>query len=51
MKKILQDAYNEAKTLPKGLWFAAIVVPGVLTAITVYIAGKSVYQTFKKDKK
>lgn len=48
MKKIILDAYSEAKKLPPGLWVAAIVVPGGLATITVYIAGKAAYQKFKK---
>lgn len=48
MKKLLLDAYTEAKTLPKGLWVAAIVVPGGLATITVYLAGKAAYQNLKK---
>lgn len=51
MKKALTEAYTEAKKLPKGLWIAAVVVPGGLATITVYLAGKTVYQSFKKGKK
>lgn len=48
MKKLLLDAYTEAKTLPKGLWVAAVVVPGGIVTLTVYLAGKAAYQKFKK---
>ena len=48
MKKLLKDAYTEAKSLPKGLWIAAVVVPGGIATITVYLAGKAAYQKFKK---
>lgn len=51
MKKILTDAYAEAKTLPKGLWVSAVIVPGGLVTITVYLAGKTIYKSFKKAKK
>ena len=50
MKKVLTEAYAEAKKLPKGLWIAAVVVPGGLATITVYLAGRSVYQSLKKGK-
>lgn len=48
MKKLLSDAYVEAKSLPKGLWIAAVVVPGGLLTIAAYLAGKSAYKNFKK---
>jgi hypothetical protein len=48
MKKMLSDAYDEAKTLPKGLWVAAMIVPGGLVTITAYLAGKAAYKKFKK---
>lgn len=48
MKKLFTDAYAEAKLLPKGLWLAAVVVPGGLVTITVYLAGKTAYQNYKK---
>lgn len=48
MKKLLSDAYLEAKTLPKGLWLAAIVVPGGIVTIVAYLAGKHTYEKFKK---
>lgn len=51
MKKLLLDAYTEAKTLPKGLWVAAVIVPGGLATLTVYLAGKAAYQKIKKEKK
>ena len=51
MKKVISEAYLEAKKLPKGLWIAAIVVPGGLATITAYLAGKTVYKTLKKGKK
>ena len=51
MKKLLSDAYAEAKTLPKGLWIAAVVVPGGLVTITTYLAGKAAYEKFKKKEK
>lgn len=48
MKKVLQDALSEAKTLPRGLWIAALVVPGGLATITVYLASKSIYKSLNK---
>jgi hypothetical protein len=52
MKKILKDARDEAKTLPKGLWVAAIIVPFGIVTLTVYLAGKTAYQKFtKKEEK
>lgn len=51
MKKLLLDAYAEAKTLPKGLWVAAVVVPGGLATLTVYLAGKTAYKKFKEKEK
>lgn len=51
MKKLLENAYAEAKTLPKGLWIAAVVVPGGLVTITAYLAGKAAYEKFKKKEK
>lgn len=51
MKKLLLDAYAEAKNLPKGLWIAAVVVPGGLATVTAYLAGKAVYQNIKKKEK
>ena len=51
MKKLLLDAYDEAKTLPKGLWVAAVIVPGGLATITAYLAGKAAYKKFKKKEK
>lgn len=52
MKKILKDAKEEAKTLPKGLWVAALIVPFGIVTLTVYIAGKTAYQklTNKEEK-
>lgn len=52
MKKILKDASDEAKTLPRGLWLAAIIVPFGIVTITVYLAGKTAYQKLtKKEEK
>lgn len=52
MKKILKDASDEAKTLPKGLWLAAVIVPFGIVTLTVYLAGKTAYQNFtKKEEK
>ena len=51
MKKLLLDAYTEAKALPKGLWIAAIIVPGGIATVTAYIAGRTAYQKFKKKEK
>lgn len=51
MKKILSEAYAEAKKLPKGLWLAAIIVPGGIVTVTVYIAGKTAYNNYKKKEK
>lgn len=48
MKKLFTDAYAEVKTIPKGLWFVAVVVPGGLATITAYLAGKAAYEKFKK---
>lgn len=48
MKKLFKEAYDEAKTLPKGLWIAAIVVPGGIVTMAVYLAGKSAYDTYLK---
>lgn len=48
MKKLFTDAYAEAKLIPKGLWLAAIVVPGGLVTITAYLAGKAAYEKYKK---
>jgi L-ascorbate metabolism protein UlaG (beta-lactamase superfamily) len=49
MKKLLLDAFADAKNLPKGLWVAAVIVPGGIATITVYLAGKAAYQKFKKE--
>lgn len=52
MKKLFTDAYAEAKTLPKTVWVAAVVIPGGFVALTTYLAGKSVYKNItKKEKK
>jgi len=52
MKKILTDARDEAKTLPRGLWVAALIVPFGIVTLTVYLAGKTAYQNFtKKEEK
>lgn len=51
MKKLLKEAYVEAKTLPNGLWVAAAIVPGGLVTLTVYLAGKTAYNNFKKKEK
>lgn len=52
MKKLLKDAYLEAKKVPKGVWVAAVVIPGGFVAITTYLAGKSVYKKITtKEKK
>ncbi|NJO48212.1 MAG: hypothetical protein HC840_00690 [Leptolyngbyaceae cyanobacterium RM2_2_4] len=51
MKKILQDAYVEAKKAHKGIWLAAVVVPGGFVGITVYLAGRTAYKNFKKKEK
>lgn len=48
MKKIFKDAYEEAKTLPKGLWLAAVIVPGGIMTLTAYLAGKAAYEKLKK---
>lgn len=49
MKKLLKDAYDDAKSLPKGLWLAAAIVPGGIVTITVYLAAKTAYHNFKKE--
>ena len=46
MKKILKDARDEAKTLPKGLWVAALIVPFGIVTIAAYLAGKTAYKKF-----
>lgn len=52
MKNIIKDASEEAKTLPKGLWVAALIVPFGIVTLTVYLAGKTAYQNFtKKEEK
>jgi hypothetical protein len=51
MKKLLKDAYLEAKKVPKSVWVAAVVIPGGFVALTTYLAGKSVYKKLTKDKK
>lgn len=52
MGKILSEAFKETKKLPKGLLLAAIIVPGGIATIAVYIAGKGLYQTLtQKGKK
>lgn len=51
MKKILKDAYAEAKKVHKGLWLAAVVVPGGFVGITVYLAGKTAYKNYKQKEK
>ncbi len=51
MKKLMKDAYSEAKSLPKGLWIAAIVVPGGILTLAAYLAGKSAYNAYRKEKK
>lgn len=48
MKKIILDAYSEAKKISTTLWIAAIVVPCGIMAVTVYIAGKTAYNNHKK---
>lgn len=50
MKKIFTDAYKEAKKVHKGLWLAAVIVPGGFVGITVYIAGKTAYKKYIKEK-
>lgn len=48
MKKILKEAYAEAKKVHKGLWLAAVVVPGGFVGITAFIAAKTAYKNYKK---
>ena len=52
MKKILKDAYEEDKSLPKGLWLSAVIIPGGIVTITTYLAGKAAYEKLtKKEEK
>ncbi len=48
MKKFFSDAVTEAKKLPKGLWIAALVVPGGFATIGLYVAGKSAIASMTK---
>lgn len=52
MKKILADAYTEAKNLPKVAWIAAAIIPFGIVGVTTYLAGRTVYNKLtKKEEK
>lgn len=45
----IKDATENAKKLPKPIWFAAVVLPMGLTAVVTYLAIKTYIE--KKEKK
>lgn len=48
MKKIFKEAYDNAKIVPKGLWITAVIIPGGIATITIYLAAKTIYTSAKK---
>lgn len=46
--KIIKDAYIEAKKVHKGLWVAAVIVPGGFIGITTFIVAKTAYKNYRR---
>lgn len=51
MKKFLSNAVSEAKTLPKSVWLAAVIVPGGFVVLGTYVAAKSIIAAKEKKEK
>ena len=49
MRKILSNISEEVKMLPKVLWIAAAIIPGVFTVIGIYLASKSFIKSAKEN--
>lgn len=49
--KFIKDAVDTAKSMPKAIWVAAVLLPGGFTAIGVYLVAKSTIQTIKDKRK
>jgi hypothetical protein len=48
--KFVKNAMAEAKCLPKSIWIAAVVVPGGLTAVGVWLIARGTYRSLKGKK-
>lgn len=48
--KLLKNAMATAKAMPKGVWIAAIVIPGGLTAAGIWFIAKGAYKTLRGKK-
>lgn len=49
--KFLKTAVVYAKTMPKAVWVAAVILPGGLVAVGAYLAVKSVSRIIRKKKR
>lgn len=45
--KVVKKALIAAKSMPKGVWVAAVVLPGGLTVLGVWLSAKCLYQVVK----
>lgn len=48
---LVKNALLAAKTMPKFVWLAAIIVPGGFTVLGAWLSMKSVYDTAKNRRK
>jgi hypothetical protein len=49
--KAIKKTMVIAKTMPKAIWIAAIVLPGGLTVLGAYLSAKYIYFSVKGKKK
>jgi hypothetical protein len=49
--KFLKDAVATAKLMPKAVLVAAVILPGGLTVIGIYLVAKSTIQTIRDKRK
>jgi hypothetical protein len=45
--EISKKAFVAARSMPKSVWVAAILVPGAFTAVGIYISAKGLYDSIK----
>lgn len=46
--KFIRNAMATAKTMPRSVWVASLIVPGGITLLGSYILVKGVYKSFRR---
>lgn len=48
--KVIRNAMATAKTMPRSVWIAAVIIPGGLTAAGIWFLAKGAYKTYRGKK-